>query len=175
MEALRRVRAIARGDRKDATFEKGGTLGRLELLGQPANRIVMPIDDQQPASDLFQADRVADGDAVKGAKSAMTVGQLPRVIQDNFGWIECPVYLSAINYIGVFHGRGAMVHRRSREVADDRMMTSHRDECQAASGARRRDIVESALSVPVFAAGSPVPAAVQNDHIVELQTLRPVC
>ena len=66
LEALCRVGPISRGDCMDAAFDKGGAIGRFELLGQTADRNVMPVDDQHPVAVLFQADRVAGGDAVEG-------------------------------------------------------------------------------------------------------------
>ena len=106
----------------------------------------------------------------------MTVGHLPREIQDDLRRVERPIDLPANRNVDALRVRGAMGHRRSVQAADERMTISHRKQCQATPGPRHGDIVEAAIGVAVLAVRQrSVPAAVENDHIVELEALRPVC
>ena len=52
----------------------------------------------------------------------------------------------------------------------------HGEQRQAPAGPRHGDIIEAALRVPVLAVRRrPIPTAVENDHVVELEALCPVC
>ena len=54
------------------------------------------------------------------------------------------------------------------------MTVTHGEKRQASAGPRHGDVVEAPLGVFVLAVRWPVPAAVENDHVVEFEPLRAV-
>ena len=134
----------------------------------------MPVDDKRLASILFQTDRVASGNAVERPKRQVSVCYPPHEVQIHFRWVERTVDSAAVLNVEPGCVGSSMRHRRSFQIADEGVAVRHRQECEAPAGTRHGDIVESAFGVAVIAIRRPVPTAVENDDMVELQSLGPV-